>query len=160
MLKFTMYPKYDQASLANDIAILTLAENLTYGPGIGQVKIPSNGSGVPFIGEEIVVSGWGAVEEGGLPSPSLRAVKVSLINTEECKALYRDWKDLTDSMLCAGVPEGGKDSCAGDSGGPAVANGVLLGLVSWGNGCARKKYPGVYSNTTYLRGFIEQITGL
>ncbi|CAG8282356.1 unnamed protein product [Penicillium salamii] len=155
-----IHPKYDTVTFENDIAILKLAESVTYGPGIGPVGIPHNGSGLPSNGEEVVVSGWGAVHEGGAPSTKLRAVNVSTMNTKECKALYQDWKPIADSMFCAGVPEGGKDSCAGDSGGPAVANGILSGIVSWGHGCARKEYPGIYSSTTYLRGFIGNITGL
>ncbi|KGO68710.1 Peptidase S1A, chymotrypsin-type [Penicillium italicum] len=155
-----IHPKYDTVTFDNDIAILTLAESITYGPRIAPLGIPYNGSGLPSNGEEVVVSGWGAVHEGGAPSPTLRAANVSMINMKECKARFRNWKPITDSMFCAGVPEGGRDSCDGDSGGPAVANGILIGVVSWGNGCARREYPGVYSNTAYLRGFIGQITGL
>ncbi len=54
---------------------------------------------------------------------------------------------ITKNMMCAGVNGGGKDSCQGDSGGPLLdrENGVLVGVVSWGTGCAVDGFPGVYA---------------
>ena len=63
-------------------------------------------------------------------------------------------------MICAGYPgDGGKDSCAGDSGGPFVcndnSNAVIAGVVSWGIGCAHADYPGVYARTTSALSWIQ-----
>jgi secreted trypsin-like serine protease len=61
-------------------------------------------------------------------------------------------------MVCAGYTDGGVDTCQGDSGGPLIINGRLAGITSWGNGCARAKYPGVYTRlTTFSADVTEQI---
>ena len=63
-------------------------------------------------------------------------------------------------MICAGVPDGGKDACLGDSGGPLVVGDKLVGIVSWGLSCALTDYPGVYSNVATLRSFVTEQTGV
>lgn len=65
---------------------------------------------------------------------------------------------LTNNMFCAGYGEGGIDSCQGDSGGPIVYNGTLLGLVSWGHGCARANAPGVYTKVANYITWIHDHT--
>merc|ERR1712243_316649 len=62
---------------------------------------------------------------------------------------------ITDSMICAGLDQGGKDSCQGDSGGPFMCGNQLSGVVSWGYGCAEAGYPGVYTQTSYFIDWIN-----
>ncbi|WP_213011408.1 trypsin-like serine protease, partial [Paractinoplanes toevensis] len=55
------------------------------------------------------------------------------------------------------------DTCQGDSGGPMVgrdAHGdwVQVGIVSWGLGCARDGYPGVYTQISTFRAAIRNAT--
>ena len=90
--------------------------------------------------------GWGATSSGGWGSTYLLEVDVPIDNS--C-GNYSNW-EITNNMVCAGDNNGGEDSCQGDSGGPLImTNGdgeyELIGIVSWGYGCAEAGYPGVYS---------------
>lgn len=89
----------------------------------------------------------------------LQTVDVPIVETKTCQALYLVSGGLEAGQLCAGYLEGGKDSCQGDSGGPLVCNGFLSGVVSWGNGCAVRGFPGVYSNITYFKQWIDEQNG-
>ncbi|KAL0892407.1 hypothetical protein ABMA27_015526 [Loxostege sticticalis] len=63
---------------------------------------------------------------------------------------------VTDNELCAGVWNvGGRDTCTGDSGGPVYHNGVVVGIVAWGDNECRSEYPGVYASVSYFRHWID-----
>merc|ERR1711976_401133 len=111
-------------------------------------------------GTECIVTGWGATYEGQLFLPDdLQKVSIPVVGDEECDQAYDPNYDVAESMICAGVlGDGGKDSCQGDSGGPFIdANRTkLLGIVSWGIGCAREEYPGVYTQVSYFVDWLEE----
>uniref|UniRef100_A0A0C9S0M9 TRYP1_3 protein n=1 Tax=Fopius arisanus TaxID=64838 RepID=A0A0C9S0M9_9HYME len=111
-------------------------------------------------GIKAVITGWGSVMEGGVTTEVLNRVSVPLISMEECNDAYKSFGGIPPGQICAAYPEGGKDACQGDSGGPMTVNGRLAGVVSWGNGCARPRYPGVYSEVAYFREWINQKTGV
>jgi len=60
--------------------------------------------------------------------------------------------------MCAGAT--GKDACQGDSGGPLYdkVHNRLVGIVSWGVGCAHTQYPGVYSRISSTLSWIKNTT--
>lgn len=93
-------------------------------------------------------------QEGGLlPAPTLRKAEIPIVNTTVCEEDYASESyGVTETMICAGVK--GKDSCQGDSGGPLVINGTIVGIVSWGLGCAREGYPGVYTSVAYFSDWL------
>ncbi|CAG9765523.1 unnamed protein product [Ceutorhynchus assimilis] len=97
---------------------------------------------------ESVAVGWGATSQQGQISTKLREVTVPIMSNIDCKRTGYTSR-ITDNMLCAGFKEGKKDSCQGDSGGPLhIINGSyhnIVGIVSWGEGCAQPNYPGVYT---------------
>ena len=79
-----------------------------------------------------------------------------IVSRATCRSNYGT-SAITLNMFCAGVAAGGKDSCQGDSGGPIVAAGTktLIGLVSWGEGCAAPNKPGVYTRVAAVLSFIN-----
>ncbi|GAB6028384.1 hypothetical protein CHUAL_002551 [Chamberlinius hualienensis] len=90
----------------------------------------------------------------------LQKVELPIISNGECKrAPGLKGQVLTDRMMCAGYIKGRRDACAGDSGGPLVweNNGRLIqvGVVSWGIGCARANYYGVFTRITAMLPWIH-----
>lgn len=116
--------------------------------------------------QQALIKSWqqllagGVTKEDSYSTPSrLQKVDVPLVLHDVCNQSYKN--AITDRMLCAGYPQGGRDSCQGDSGGPLVAKdvtgqNVLIGVVSWGNGCARAGQPGVYAKVNEATTWIEQ----
>uniref|UniRef100_A0A8D0DJ78 Peptidase S1 domain-containing protein n=1 Tax=Salvator merianae TaxID=96440 RepID=A0A8D0DJ78_SALMN len=110
----------------------------------------------------------GVVIAVDLPSPqTLQKLQVPIIDSRTCGELYRTNmgdgltpRIIKEDMICAGFAEGLKDACKGDSGGPMVClighSWVLAGIVSWGEGCAIKNRPGVYSRLTYYQNWIHR----
>ena len=99
------------------------------------------------------------LKEGGDGPIDLQSVELNIVDRLECKTVYEELQErlqVTEAMICGGVPEGGKNSCQGDSGGPIVVNGTLVGIVSWAYGCARPGYPGVYTNVAYFLDWIAE----
>lgn len=79
-----------------------------------------------------------------------------VVNLERCAEIYAtQGVEVTSAMFCAGSFTGEFDSCNGDTGGPLVADGMLIGLASWGKGCAEYGYPGVYTRISVLRAWID-----
>jgi trypsin len=97
---------------------------------------------LPAGGEDVTAIGFGKTSEDAEVSQTLMEVEVQVIAIEECQKLLPTLVD-EKMNLCAGVLEGGKDSCSGDSGGPLYDSktGVQYGVVSFGVGCARQNKP-------------------
>lgn len=81
---------------------------------------------------------------------------MTVINQTICREKYRGLEKITGRMVCA-VCQSGKmcDACQGDSGGPLIADNKLIGIVTFGYGCARKDYPGVYIRISKFRKWIK-----
>lgn len=150
------HESYSSYTLDNDIAIIKVATPLKLGSTNAQkVALPASGSD-PAVGNKLRVSGWGYLKEGGSLPANLMRVDVDVVDRSQCNSLYGS-NQITSNMICAGdVKNGGKDSCQGDSGGPVVLSNQVVGIVSWGYGCARPGYPGVY---TRVSNYINWING-
>uniref|UniRef100_A0A665W426 Suppressor of tumorigenicity 14 protein homolog n=1 Tax=Echeneis naucrates TaxID=173247 RepID=A0A665W426_ECHNA len=156
------HPDYNQMTFDYDIALLELSEPLEFTNTIQPICLPSS-SHVFHAGMSCWVTGWGALREGGQKAQLLQKASVKIINDTVCNIVTEG--QLTSRMLCSGFLVGGIDACQGDSGGPLACfeesgKWFQAGIVSWGEGCARRNKPGVYSRVTKLRDWIKAETGI
>lgn len=152
------HPDYSSATNDSDIALLRLAHAASRQP------VPLGDEALGRERDELKVLGWGLLEEGGEGSTELMQVDVGVLANTVCQVNFDGTGvRITDRMLCAGRT--GKDACQGDSGGPGIVAdprlGVerLVGVVSFGIGCARPGFPGVYTRVSQFLGWIETVSG-
>jgi len=141
-LKTIMHPDYNDMTFDNDFALVKLKKRSTATP----VNMDLNGIADTYSSDKKVWAiGFGNLSSGTVASypGRLQHVDLSVVPPNSCKIAYGGI--ITDNMLCAADP--GQDSCQGDSGGPLydAENNLLVGVVSWGNGCALPGFPGVYA---------------
>ncbi|XP_077397964.1 ST14 transmembrane serine protease matriptase a [Festucalex cinctus] len=155
------HPNYNDFTFDNDIALMELDAPVAYGDYIQPICLPAAQHNFP-VGKTVYITGWGATREGGFAATVLQKAQVRTINHTVCDSLMGG--QLTTRMTCAGVLSGGVDACQGDSGGPlSIQSGnrmFLGGVVSWGDGCARRNKPGIYTTVTKFRGWIKEKTGV
>jgi trypsin len=142
------HPEYNSGTTDNDYAILRLESPVTFTNEVSPACLPADLSNT-FAGVLATVTGWGTLSSGGSQPTVLQEVDVTVTTNTACENAYGS-SMITANMICAA--DSGKDSCQGDSGGPMIApeNGrqALIGVVSWGYGCAMEAYPGVYARVT------------
>ena len=143
-----------------DIALLKLARPAKLQTGIGLACLSDSSLPLPIDdpNTKCWITGWGTLSSGGSQPNALMEASVPLVSKKRCLKGYPG--KIHDSMLCAGLDQGGVDACQGDSGGPLVCkfNGrwYLEGATSWGYGCAAPNKYGVYAKVRYLRSWIDR----
>ncbi|MGH0182816.1 UNVERIFIED_CONTAM: hypothetical protein FKN15_010601 [Acipenser sinensis] len=158
----TVHPNYNPFTFDNDVAVLELSDPLEFSSTVYPLCLPDATHTFP-AGKSCFVTGWGALAESGPLANILQKAEVKIINDTVCDTVMSG--EVTSRMLCSGYLTGGVDACQGDSGGPLVCQEssgrwFQSGIVSWGDGCARRNKPGVYSRVTQLRGWIKEQTGI
>jgi len=149
-------PNFNANTMVNDSSVLTLDQDLPQAPL--QIATAED-TDLYTAGANSTVLGWGT-DESGNTSDVLKKVDVPVTADADCTASYNEQFD-PNTMVCAGLKEGGKDSCQGDSGGPLVgmkADGTLreIGIVSWGQGCAEPNFYGVYGRVSAMSDLIQE----
>ncbi|WP_405588793.1 S1 family peptidase [Streptomyces sp. NBC_01190] len=150
-------PGFDPSTNAGDVAVITLAQDLPSGAVIPMAQ--SSDTDLYQDGTQAEVFGWGDTTGSGDYANSLREAPVTVFADSTCEQAYPGSADGTytkATMMCAGARTGGHDACQGDSGGPLVVAGRLVGLVSWGSGCALAAYPGVYTRVSAVAALVAQ----
>lgn len=146
---------FDGNSYNHDIALLKLRKSVVFTKNIRPICLPER----PFdpAGKLGTVIGWGRTAEGGMLPGIVQEVQVPILTLSQCRAMKYRASKITNYMLCAG--RGAMDSCQGDSGGPLVVhNGdkyEIVGIVSWGVGCGRPGYPGVYTRVSKYLNWLK-----
>lgn len=134
-----IHKQYVSADAGEDLAVLTMKQPLPYTP----LPFAETGDREFYQpGTKLRALGWGRISENGKTSRYLMQAEVPVLPDADCVDSYPQF--VRTDMFCAGYPEGKIDTCQGDSGGPIVAGGKLVGVTSWGEGCARRGKPGVY----------------
>ncbi|XP_034035740.1 transmembrane protease serine 9 [Thalassophryne amazonica] len=151
-----IHPEFNGTNMDHDVALLKLAVPAPMSYTIQSVCLPSPAH--RFLKTaECYIAGWGSMREGGSLTNLLQKAAVNVIDQSDCQKPYGNV--LTENMMCAGYMEGGRDTCLGDSGGPLTCRQIsgqwfVAGVTSWGHGCGRIGFPGVYTRVTSIRKWI------
>lgn len=182
------HPEYSKLTVQNDIALLRLSEPVELNERVQIACLPLSSDRNNQIDNQFTdlpawAVGWGTTTYAGSTSDQLRQVGLSVYNATMCRFVQgrKDWS----KQLCAGEYNGGKDTCQGDSGGPLYTlddkfrvggeqegtkeNGekkgerkfVVAGITSYGDGCAQKYSPGIYTKVSayvdWIKSSIEEM---
>lgn len=161
--RIIQHEDWNSATIKNDIALLELASRASH-PAI---RLDTQ---APQMQDDAFIAGWGAesIDANGAPTsyPShLQGVYVDITPGDVCPDMYPAYEGVLDkTQMCVGVPEGGKSSCFGDSGGPAYRvteeqTLILAGVTSFGIICADAETPGVYVSVFAYRDWILSYIG-
>uniref|UniRef100_A0AAV2KZX4 Transmembrane protease serine 9 n=1 Tax=Knipowitschia caucasica TaxID=637954 RepID=A0AAV2KZX4_KNICA len=157
-----IHPHFNSTNMNYDMALLELLVPAPTSYTIQSICLPS--AAHRFMkSAECYITGWGSMREGGSLTNLLQKAAVSIIEQADCQLSYGNV--LSPNMMCAGHMDGGKDTCLGDSGGPLACREpsgqwFIAGVTSWGHGCGRIGFPGVYTRMTSMRKWISSYVHL
>ncbi|TSK98457.1 Transmembrane protease serine 7 [Bagarius yarrelli] len=158
--RILVHEYYNARNFDYDIALLQLRKPWpsSLASFIQPVCLPASSQTLPER-HRCWVTGWGYRSEQDKILPTvLQKAEVRVLSHSECKKAYGL---VSPRMLCAGVPTGAQDACRGDSGGPLSCQAseggrwFLTGIVSWGSGCGRPNFPGVYTRVAKFISWIN-----
>jgi len=153
------HPNYNAASFESDFALIRLVQEVQFSETVVPICLPNPGRN--YEQREVIITGWGTTGSFSSTTSVLYEADVTTITNIQCTTNTQySPEEITASMICARKP--GKDSCQGDSGGPMIAYEgggryfSIIGIVSWGNGCALDDAPGVYARVQQELEWIMQ----
>lgn len=149
-----VHTQYIETTQDNDVAVIRVSKPIEF---IENIVAPAQLSKQKVNSETVCqVAGWGFLAETRKEIvPNQQKIYVPIVRDALC---YRSYSRLfrSDLKFCAGFLSGGIDACVGDSGGGLFcSNDTVHGIVSFGIGCARSFYPGMYTNVTTYRNWIN-----
>ncbi|XP_037544049.1 serine protease 27-like [Nematolebias whitei] len=146
------HPQYNGQTYENDICLVKLSNPVNFTDYVSPTCLASDNSTFDD-GLSTWITGFGST------SDILQEVAVPIVGNNACTCYLQDFAGITENMICAGKLAGGKDTCQGDSGGPLMTHDgfawVQAGVVSFGDGCALPKRPGVYTRVSQYHEWIS-----
>ncbi|CAH0712953.1 unnamed protein product, partial [Brenthis ino] len=173
ILRIITHPFYSPPKKYFDIALMEIEEIMSFTSNVQPACLWGQFD-TSKLGTSATLTGWGVVETATkITSPKLQAAVVDVIDLEQCDALLRPscnrhWCGVQEHQICGGKLSGGVDACQGDSGGPLQVKiplpessegsmHFLIGVTSFGIGCALPDLPGVYTRVSSFIDWIESI---
>ena len=157
------FSRYSRNSLKNDIALIQLQKPVNFRLGLKPACLPEKYQGYPLdiLSKKPMIIGWGSTGINLPTETHLRQTTVPLEDVPSCDDKYSviDRVSIGKTQICAGF--GSKDTCSGDSGGPMLSNELdnglwaVIGITSFGVGCADDRFPGVYTRVDEYLQWIE-----
>ncbi|XP_034946165.1 tripartite motif-containing protein 2-like [Chelonus insularis] len=150
------HEKYNSLFIWHDIGLIYVDEDIQFSETVKPVDLPSENfkkSNYPAV-----LSGWGTTSYPGKAPNDLQFIILTVINQKQCRNVSIR---VTDKNICT-LNKKGEGACHGDSGGPLVADGVQIGVVSWGTPCAKGKpdvFTRVYSYIDWINEHIRTRLG-
>ncbi|XP_077644709.1 transmembrane protease serine 12 [Lonchura striata] len=160
--RIMVHSEFRRETFENDVALFELKSAVRYSRSIQPACLPPAALLPPLENSsDCSISGWGRTSEKGKLSSVLKQAHVGILPPSLCNSSEGYAGLMNDKALCAGAWAGGTDSCQGDSGGPLVcyhpgsAKYYLVGIASFGVGCGRPRYPGIYVRLSQYRKWIK-----
>nr|XP_020833821.1 acrosin-like [Phascolarctos cinereus] len=166
VIKIILHERYNKYFQKNDIAVMQMDRPIECGDLARIACLPRRNEVQVLPTENCSIAGWGYKKEGaGVPSKILQEAEVNMIDTKTCNGSRWYYGAVHHDNVCAGYAEGKIDTCQGDSGGPLMCkdsfSGIytVVGITSWGSGCARAYKPGIYTSTWHFLDWISSKIG-
>ncbi|KAM8804035.1 transmembrane protease serine 12 [Rhynchonycteris naso] len=156
-----IHPYFNLETYENDIALFRLKEAVRYNDYIQPICLPFNVSQNLDRNTKCIIGGWGRTEEEGSLTSILQEAEVHYISRNICNSEMSYGNMIPVTSFCAGDENGHFDSCRGDSGGPLMCylpeqkRFFVMGVTSFGYGCGRKNFPGVYSGPFFFEMWLR-----
>ncbi|MBN3303208.1 CFAD factor, partial [Amia calva] len=149
------HPDFSLDNYDNDIILLKLDGSASPTTAVKPVAY-QRGGGYVAAGSEVTVLGWGSTSNLGNRPDALQELTVKVMRSPLCKRYDYYGDKFTDNMMCAAGHI--SDTCDGDSGGPLIHSGVVVGITSNGSKkCGKPKKPGIYTVVSRYTQWIDSV---
>ncbi|XP_017118596.1 chymotrypsin-1 [Drosophila elegans] len=135
----------------NDIALIHVNESIVFNDRTQIVELSRE---QPPAGSVVTLTGWGAPESSFPTVQHLQTINLTVIGHEDCRQRWDYHNGIDIGHICTFTRDG-EGACSGDSGGPLMWEGKLVGLVNWGRACG-VGMPDMYANTVYYQDWIRR----